>query len=146
MNRIERITAQLKEKYATNDPIELCGKMGIWVLIAQLPEGIRGLYTNILDHKIIYLNEVLDEKDKRIVCAHELGHAVLHTDMNAVFQASNTLFCASRFEHEADLFSAYLLIGEKENLCTQWEGMSTEEIANLLDLPHALVKMRFGQA
>lgn len=145
MRYIEQMVRQLKETYHTSEPGELCECLDILVLPSELPEQINGFYTNIQNRRIIYLNKRLNDMKRRVICAHELGHALLHTDMNAVFNARCTLFCSARYEHEADLFSAFLLVDPDECGIELFEDFTAEQIAWQLQLPAKLIRLRFGQ-
>ncbi|WP_040195829.1 ImmA/IrrE family metallo-endopeptidase [Candidatus Soleaferrea massiliensis] len=143
MGYVEQMAQQLKDIYHTKEPRELCECLDILVLPSELPEQVRGFYTNIQNRRIIYLNKRLSALEQRVVCAHELGHALLHTDMNAVFNARCTLFCAARYEHEADLFSAFLLVDPDEYAPELFEDFTAEQIAGQLQLPAELIRLRF---
>jgi Zn-dependent peptidase ImmA (M78 family) len=69
---------------------------------------------------MIIINCDLDEWLKRYVCAHELGHAVLHPDINTGFLKKHTLFPIGRFEREANEFAINLLLYGKN-----WEDYDT---------------------
>lgn len=47
---------------------------------------------------------------QRFVCAHELGHAVLHPGLNTPFMKANTLLSTDRIEREANTFAVELLM------------------------------------
>lgn len=42
--------------------------------------------------KMIHINDHLDETLQRFTCAHELGHALLHHDINTTFLKAKTFF------------------------------------------------------
>lgn len=113
MERIREIAARLVSLYGTGDPFEICENLDIAVLTVELPFQIRGFYSRILQTPIIYLNTALrDERERRAVCAHELGHAVLHAAHNSLFLKQNTDFVTAKYEKEADLFAGYLLLDD----------------------------------
>jgi len=59
------------------------------------------------------------------VCAHELGHAVLHSSSEYQFLIDNTkILRRSKLEDEANLFASYLLF--PDNLDTEVECIQTE--------------------
>ena len=77
-------------EYQTNNPFALCRQMDISVLYADLPRQVKGFFTNVDGFKMVYLNSRLPEWEQRMVCAHELGHAVLHEEINALFISYHT--------------------------------------------------------
>lgn len=84
MNWIKENVAKLTSKYKTNNPFLLAEYLSIKVY--EKPLGtIRGFYQYYKKYKFIYINTDIEEKLKRVVCAHELGHAILHPRHNTVF-------------------------------------------------------------
>lgn len=142
MNQIESLCNGLKQDYNTADPFELCEQMEIDVLFVRLPMHIKGFYCNIADCRIVYINNRLGESERRVVCAHELGHALLHTELNIMFINHYTNLKTARYEQEADYFSACLLIDNSllESSC----GLSTvADIASCAGVDEKLVEFRF---
>ena len=94
----------LISKYRTRNPFKLAKSLGIVVKFADLGE-VRGLFKKILKRKYIFINSNLSEFDQRIVCCHELGHAILHSSSQYQFLIDNTsLIRRSKLEDEANLF------------------------------------------
>jgi len=103
----------LVKKHGTNDPYKLARALKIFVLFHRLGKTY-GYYHSYKRIKMIIINCDLDEWMKRYVCAHELGHAILHPDINTAFLKRNTFFSIGRFEREANEFAINLLLyGEK---------------------------------
>lgn len=101
-------------KYRTKNPFKLAKSLGIIVKFVDLGE-VRGLFKKILKRKYIFINSNLSEFDQRIVCCHELGHAILHSSNEHQFLIDNTsLLRRSKLEDEANLFASYLLIPDDE--------------------------------
>lgn len=100
----------LKEKYKTNDPVELCHCLGITFLRTELPKKLLGFYMESREKQAACVSSSLEAPFDRAVAAHELGHALLHKGLNFVFLCDSTNFVPGRYEREADLFSAALLI------------------------------------
>ena len=78
---------ELKRKYETNDPFVLCERLGIWVYIVPLG-NVEGHYTYTKRKKVFFINENLNELQRKFCCAHELGHAILHAKSNVYFNNS----------------------------------------------------------
>lgn len=104
---------RLAAKYGTRDPFRIAEDMGFIIVIAPLV-GMRGFQQKAKRRKLIYINQELDEHQQRLVCAHELGHHLLHRDMNRIFMDHSTRIVTQRFENEAHLFSLELLFSDEE--------------------------------
>lgn len=108
--------------YGTRDPFELCDALGIRVIFYPLPERISGFSLRCPDEAQIFLNERLEEPGA--VCAHELGHLRLHPRHNSYFLREHTCCVPGRYEREADLFAALLLLPEEA-----WPPVNTDSEA-----------------
>ena len=108
-NDIQKIVSRYIHKYETRNPFEIAKALNIEVLIGAL--GSRcGCYMYLKRHRCIFLNESLPEHEKRLVMAHELGHAVLHRKENCYFIRNKTLLLNSKKEIEANKFAMELLL------------------------------------
>lgn len=145
MDRIKDAAEALIRKYRTDSPIELCEQLGVQVVYADLPEKVRGFCVKLLQNHVIVLSQELSAQESRVVCAHELGHYLLHGNMNALEIEKYTNLCVQRYEREADYFAACLLLPED---CDKGEDpfdvMTVERIAALNGVPEELVQLRFS--
>ncbi|TGE31893.1 ImmA/IrrE family metallo-endopeptidase [Desulfosporosinus sp. Sb-LF] len=95
--------------------------------------------------KIIVINSSLPEDLQRIICAHELGHALLHKDL----AAKNTLNDFALFdtvakpEFEANLFAAELLISDNAVIEGLNDDLSFFGVASALYAPAELLDLKF---
>ncbi|KOY81539.1 ImmA/IrrE family metallo-endopeptidase [Lysinibacillus macroides] len=135
------IEKQIK-KYNTSCPFKLANYLNIQVIEYDLHEEIRGYYKYDRRNKYIVINSNLTDEWKRIVCAHELGHALLHPRLNTPFMRKNTLFLIDKIEREANLFAAHLLIPD-ENLFNFSEQTTIYDIATLHNVPIELVELKY---
>jgi Zn-dependent peptidase ImmA (M78 family) len=137
---ILNIINRLAKKYDTRDPCELADYLG--VVIIERPLGDKlGAYMYIKKTKTIFINSSIDEALKKIVLAHELGHAILHKTQECYFMKSNTLIVTSKFEWQANFFAANLLISD--NLIDDYYGYTIDEISNTENIPVELLKLKF---
>ena len=107
MNWIKNTVVGLIEYCGTDNLIDICNYLEI--------EIIEGVFSNnsffhrdSLGNEIIYVNTDLPLPEKRRRIAHELGHAILHIELDITF-CHNKLINAGKLEREADLFSMELL-------------------------------------
>ena len=105
---IKSLAEKLVRRFGTRDPFKIAEALGYIVLYAPLV-GVRGFYQYLKRCHIIYLDPELDEDTARFVCAHELGHSLLHRGIHRIFMDTRTFLVSSRYETEADQFAADLL-------------------------------------
>ena len=134
-NIVERNT----KKYKTRSPYELADLMGISIHRCELGT-IRGYYSKKFRIKQIVLNCNLTENDERFVLAHELGHAIMHENLNTPFLMENTLFSKNKYENEANLFAIELLISDE--FLEEHKQFTTEQISRMLGYHESLIKLR----
>lgn len=109
----KRIAQSLVRKFGSRNPFQIADELGIIVIRTPL-RGIRGFYQYIKRCRIIYIDSGLNEHLERFVCAHELGHAILHRNHNRIFLDTCTSLTSSRYELEADRFAVDLLYGDDD--------------------------------
>lgn len=124
---IKDIVNETIEKYGTNNPFELCDLLKIKIAYSKLG-NINGYFIKVPKNKFIVLNEDLNCVKQKFVCAHELGHALLHSELNTLFLQRNTLNIKGKYENQANEFAAELLIDD--DLLRYFEGYSIDTISN----------------
>jgi len=142
MDFIQSKVDDLCKKYGTRNPFTLAKYLKIEIFYWDLPHDIRGFYQYEKRNRFIFLNSSLSIEEQIIVCAHELGHAILHTKLNSPFMRSNTLFSIDKVEVQANTFAAYLLIPD-ESLFDSYEQMTIYDIATLYNVPVELAELKF---
>lgn len=142
MSDIKDIVLGLKDLYNTNDPFELCDYLDIVVLINDLGDELSGFFqrTNA-GTEILHINSRLNEHQKKYVCSHELGHAILQPDLSISFFIENPLLIKNKFEIEADTFTAELLLDDDALL--KYEGFTIEQIAAAENVPKRIIELKF---
>ena len=130
----KRIADSLVRKYRTRDPFRIAQDLGFVVLRPPM-QGIRGFYQYIKRCYVIYIDSALDERDAWFVCAHEIGHALMHRGFNRIFLDSHTYFPTNRYEIDANHFAVDLLYDDDDlrdfleypvQLAADCMGVSTE--------------------
>lgn len=135
---IKEKTNQLKEKYKTDCPYQLANHLKIHVMQHNLHPEINGYYKYDRRNQYIIINANLTKHSQKIVCAHELGHAVLHPKINTPFMRNNTLLSVNKIEREANRFAAELLIPDES--LNEYETI--QNIASLHNVPLELVELK----
>jgi Zn-dependent peptidase ImmA (M78 family) len=112
LNWIIRTLDKEIKKHQTNNPFEIAKNRNI--IIRYFPLGqTLGFYMKNVRHQVITINSDIEDYLKKFVCAHELGHAILHKDENTPFLHKNTLFSKDKIEREANEFAVHLLLYDK---------------------------------
>lgn len=103
------------KRFKQRDPYYVAKHKNILVNEADLGE-VYGYYTKIKRTKFIFINNNLNESQKRFTCAHELGHAMLHPDEFTPKLSKITMLSDMKIENEANEFATHFLIdGSHEN-------------------------------
>ncbi len=110
---IKEIAGRLVKKYGTRNPFEIIRNLNV-ILVFYPLDGVKGFYQYFQRNNIIYIDERLSDNEKSFVCAHELGHMLLHKKSNAIFMDSRTHLNISRYENEADRFAMDLLVSDSD--------------------------------
>lgn len=136
---VHNIVEQTVHKYGTRSPYEMAKRMGIIVQKNNLGT-IRGYYFKKYRIKQIILHNDLSESDERFVLAHEIGHAVLHEDVNTPFLMGNTLFSKNKFEKEANLFAIELLVPDETII--ENPDLTLEQLARMTGYQERLLERK----
>lgn len=112
---------KIKKRHKTNCPFTIAKERGIIVQYGPFGETL-GFFQCNYRIKFININSSLSEEMQRFVCAHELGHAVLHPDSNTPFLRKSTFYSIDKIEVEANTFAAELLIPDNVDCETIYEA------------------------
>lgn len=146
---IRREAARLRTKYQTSDPYEICDALNIRVL--QRPMGTqghscKGFFMTHARCKVIVLNSDLPFFVRRIILAHELGHACLHkSEAISAFHEFSYLDNSDRIEYEANIFAAEFLLQDSDVESVIELEYNIGQAASLLNVPPELLdfKLRY---
>lgn len=135
---IKQIVEQLTKKYNTFCPYEIAESCNIIIFKHDLHHDINGYYKYDRRNQYIVINQNLTDLQQKVVCAHELGHALMHKHVNTPFMRSNTFLSVSKIEREANRFAAELLIPDEAlRNCETFQ-----HIASLHNVPIDLVELK----
>ncbi|MGG4039940.1 ImmA/IrrE family metallo-endopeptidase [Heyndrickxia ginsengihumi] len=129
MKDIKGVISRLAKKYQTNDPFKIAKEKDVLVIYQELGNTL-GYYRSYKRIPIIHINNTLGEEMQRFVCAHELGHAMLHPSVNTSFLKNNTFFSVDKIEVEANYFATHLLLYDEnlQNYETTYELLRSKGI------------------
>ena len=139
---IKRELKKIKRKFKTMNPLEIAEKLDVVICDSFLPDKLRGFFQISNRVIIIYLNNRLSEIERRIVFAHELAHALLHRGMNRIFMDSRFLNVPNRYENEANLLAAYMLISDDDISEYISHEYTVGQIADMTGIDEVFIKKR----
>ena len=103
------------KKYGTSNPRVIAEKMGVIVNYCSLGDTI-GFTMHNRRQRFININSDSLEPDREFGLSHELGHIVLHNDLNTPFYKKNVpINQLTQKEREANEFAIYLSIRRYED-------------------------------
>ena len=135
MNNIQKCVQDLVIEHGSAEPKHICDNMGIIILSLELPERVNGFTMKSHGRWFIVLNNMLDDDRKRFTTAHELGHIVMHGHTNSINLSCNTYFCISKYEREADMFAAYLLLTAEYDRCAECDALTIQQASQIARIP-----------
>ena len=134
MKWIYNIVTGLLDTYKTNNPYELCKYLNIIIhrinYLNPLLCGKNSMYyRNLYNQEIIFIRDDLSIYEEIFILRHELGHAVIHT------QIINSNFAnIGKLEKQANYFA--LLLSEIKFDVIEMNGMSLEQIASCANVTY----------
>ncbi|MEI3596869.1 MULTISPECIES: ImmA/IrrE family metallo-endopeptidase [unclassified Oceanobacillus] len=134
---IKKKVGQLVKKYGTNNPFELAKALNIEVIFEPLGSSL-GYFSRFNRTSIIHINESLPYEKQLTTCAHELGHVLLHPDLNTAFLKANTYYPTSKIEQEANEFMLELLFNQN-NI----DAITIKEATEDYGVPEQLLHKKF---
>lgn len=140
-DKIQDIVSFYVKKYQTTNPFQVARNLNILYQEGDLGE-YSGCYMFLKNHRYIFLNNNLNENEKRFVMAHELGHAILHKKQNCYFIRNKTLLLNAKIEKEANLFASYLLLPDSDVELFKENQYTLDEISSISGLDRRIVEIR----
>jgi Zn-dependent peptidase ImmA (M78 family) len=116
------------------DPYNAATENGAIVSFKDLG-SLKGVFLSSLPKPTIIINNTIDSSMQKIVCAHELGHFILHK--NQTFSCENTDLnsktVSGKCEREANLFASAFLIDPEKVTDILKGGYTVAETAAILN-------------
>ncbi|MDE7229829.1 MAG: ImmA/IrrE family metallo-endopeptidase [Oscillospiraceae bacterium] len=142
MQHILDKAAEVLENYGGRNIFDTAENSGAIVWERELG-GLKGFYLFENGFRYIVINEDLDKVIKAVVCAHELGHDMLHRELSADGIRENTLFLTgNKTEREANLFAAEILISDEDILDEISDHNSMDALSACIGMPAGLVNFK----
>lgn len=133
---IQGIAQGIARKYKTTDPFRIARDRH--VIIRYVPLGmVMGYHCYGYRQRFIIINQELGGHEARFVCAHELGHVILHPATNTSFLTRFTFANGARIERQANTFAVTLLCYGIEPV----DGFTVRETAAVYGIPREYADM-----
>lgn len=140
------LASKLIKTYNTRDPFTLARKLGIELLFRDDFSKLKGAFKVVEDVPFIFINANLSEQMQTFVCAHELGHALLHRHIQPMgIMESDLLNTSNELEYEANAFAAVLILDEDEICEMVYEGADLTQIARTLETHVSIILIRLNE-
>ena len=136
---IQQKAHRLVRFYKSRNPFEIIKGMNV-ILVYYPLNGVRGFYQYFQRTNIIYIDERLPEHEQKFVCAHELGHMLLHQNTNCIFLDSRTHLNTNQYESEANKFAMEILI--PDDFLEENKYFTVEQLARLTGYRKELIRLR----
>lgn len=146
--RAHTMAKRLVRKYGTRDPFVVAEELGIHVMMCSEFKRQKGAFRVISNNSFIFINSNLSEEMQRLVCAHELGHAVLHRKL-AVASGGMMEFelfdINDQGEYDANAFAGTLLLDDDEMLEMVRDGYDVVYIARTMGTNVNLILLKLNE-
>ncbi len=143
---IDDVIGGLSECYNTNNVYELCDILNIKIKKLEssniLLHGNDSIYIrDYFDSEIVFIRADLIMESEKFILLHELGHALLHTD---IFKAAfnRNFINKDKLEKQANYFAFKMLNLEFDEI--ELEGMSLEQISRCIGIPYEPLSQLVG--
>lgn len=136
---IKKIVTDLVREYGTRNPMEISEKLNVLCFCENLGK-LNGYYASVFNVQSIHVNERLSPMRQNVTCAHELGHVIMHPNLNVSLMRNTTFMNVDKYEKQANIFASYLLITDE--CLAEFKGYTIEDIAKIHDIPINLLNER----
>lgn len=138
---------EMVKQTGTRNPMKIASEIGVMLRYSEELDKLLGLYTYRWKHRIILLNDKMEEIMARMFCAHELGHDALHRDIAkgeglkefVLFNMKDTT------EYEANAFAAHLIIDDDDIYSMSKDKYDVVQMAKMLNVNINLVLIKLQE-
>lgn len=138
---------EMVKQTGTRNPMKIASEIGVMLRYSEELDKLLGLYTYRWKHRIILLNDKMEEIMARMVCTHELGHDALHRDIAkgdglkefVLFNMKDTT------EYEANAFAAHLIIDDDDIYSMSKDKYDVVQMAKMLNVNINLVLIKLQE-
>lgn len=142
MQHIIDASEEIIKRFGGKDVFATAENSGVKVWFRSLG-GLKGFYLCENESRYIVINDELDRITRTVVCAHELGHDVLHRELSDGGIRETTLFLSNnKTEREANLFAANILVSDEDILDELSYHNSAAAVSASLGFPAEIIEYK----
>lgn len=136
---IKRFVNDIAYHHDTRDPFRIAAEYDIHILYEELGKNL-GYFSSLFRIKTIRINDHADPFLKPFICAHELGHALLHPHAGTHAFNRNSFIANCKIEKEANQFAVELLFPDE--LIAGHPEIDIYNLARTFGIPYQLVYLK----
>lgn len=136
---IKKFANKLAAAHDTRNPFRIASENHIHILYEELCENL-GYFSQLFRIKTIRINNLADPFLQPFICAHELGHALLHPHAGTHAFNRNSFIANCKIEKEANQFAVELLLPDE--LIAGHPETDIYNLARTAGIPHQLVYLK----
>ena len=136
---IKRFANDIANIHDTRNPFHIAAENDIHILYEELGKNL-GYFSNLLRIKTIRINNHADPFLQPFICAHELGHALLHPHAGTHAFNRNSFIANCKMEKEANQFAVELLFPDE--LIAGHPEIDIYNLARTFGIPYQLVYLK----
>lgn len=136
---IKKLVNSIVDRHNTRNPFRIAAENNIHILYEELGKNL-GYFSNLFRIKTIRINDHADPFLKPFICAHELGHALLHPHAGTHAFNRNSFIANCKIEKEANQFAVELLFPDELIACHPETDIYS--LARTFGIPYQLVYLK----
>lgn len=115
----------------TRNTLRIAKELGIRVYYRDDFDDLLGMYTYKWKHRLMFLNNRLDDYDLQMVCGHEIGHDIFHRELAKEDALKEFILFSMKdsTEYEANAFVSHVRIDDDEMIDMMKHGYDVVQIA-----------------
>ncbi len=131
---------------SSRDPLRIAKYLGIKIYYNDCLEDLLGMYVCKWKHRIIILNNRLEDRLLQMVAAHEIGHDLLHRQIASEGAMQEfSLHSVGETEYEANVVASHIMADTEEVLQYAKDGYGISQIARMMNMDINLMLIKFKE-